>query len=70
MARKDDAFDVDLTREEIAHLAEWHKECETRCAQMREYGLAEAHKQRQYLFAGLMKTGKYMSGAGVTKVSV
>ena len=52
-------FEVELTRDEIAQLANWHKACEQRCAEIREYTMADEHKQRTYLFVGLQNTAKY-----------
>lgn len=54
-------IDVGLTRDEIFQLSKWHHECETRCAEMREYHLANEHKDRTYLFDGLQKTGAFLN---------
>jgi len=57
---KEVTFKLDLTRSEVDQLARWHKECEERCAGMREYEMAQEHKDRRYLFDGTKHTGKYM----------
>lgn len=51
---------VDLNRSEIDKLVEFHRECEMRFVQMREYGLAQEHRERNYLFEGLQKTAWYL----------
>lgn len=55
-------FELELTKDEITQLATWHKECELRFVGMREYQMADEHKQRLYLFEGLKNTGKFLSG--------
>ncbi len=54
-------LDVSLTRNEIAHLATYNRECETRYAEMREYEMAKEHYERGLQFSGLMKTGWYLT---------
>lgn len=51
---------IDLTSSEIEQLAVWHRECEQRCVDMREYTLANEHKGRSCLFEGLKKTGRFL----------
>jgi hypothetical protein len=50
---------VQLTRSEIDTLAIWHKDCELKCAEIREYELAAEHKNRNYIFLGLKNSGPY-----------
>jgi hypothetical protein len=52
-------FDVKLTKEEIQHLAVWHKECELRFAEMREYQMADEAKQRTYIFEGIKNSSNF-----------
>ena len=56
---KEFSIEVSLTKGEIVQLATWHRECESRLAEMREYEMAEKHKDRCYLFDGLQKTGAF-----------
>ena len=52
-------FTVELTHEEIEQLAIWHKECERRFAEMREYTYANLHKNRIYLFDGIKNSADF-----------
>lgn len=57
---------VPLTHAEIDQLASWHRECEKRLAEMREYEMANAHKDRTYLFEGLQKSAAYREASKVS----
>lgn len=46
---------VELSRSEIEHLYTWHEGCEKRCAEMREYVMADEHKQRLWALEGLKR---------------
>lgn len=55
-----EVIEVELTREEIDALEAYHRRCENNFAEMREYESAQKHKERNYLFSGLKKTGWYL----------